>query len=131
ALRPADRYGGALELAADVEHWLGDEPVSALPGSVWTRAGRWARRHLAIVSGVSAATLVLGISLGIGVALLAEHDRKLSDANQETRQAVHQFFTDVSENRRLLRKEPGTQQLRRELLTRAWKYYEDQLKKHA
>src|SRR5438552_4257594 len=55
ALRPADRYGGALELAADVEHWLGDEPVSALPESVWTRAGRWARRHLAIVSGVSAA----------------------------------------------------------------------------
>jgi serine/threonine protein kinase/Tfp pilus assembly protein PilF len=30
ALRPADRYSTALELAADVEHWLADGPVAAL-----------------------------------------------------------------------------------------------------
>ena len=29
ALRPDDRYASALDLAADVERWLADEPVSA------------------------------------------------------------------------------------------------------
>jgi hypothetical protein len=34
-----------LELAADVEHWLADEPVAAWPESVFTRFLRWSRRH--------------------------------------------------------------------------------------
>src|SRR5207237_394580 len=45
ALRPADRYLTALDLAADVEHWLADEPVAAFPDPWAVRAARWGRRH--------------------------------------------------------------------------------------
>ena len=31
AVRPEDRYRSVRELAGDLEHWLGDEPVSAYP----------------------------------------------------------------------------------------------------
>ncbi len=31
SLRPADRYPSALNLAADIEHWLADEPVGVYP----------------------------------------------------------------------------------------------------
>jgi eukaryotic-like serine/threonine-protein kinase len=145
APRAVERYPGALELAADVEHWLADEPVHAMREGMLTRAGRWARRHLAIVSGVSAAVLVLGVSLAVGVGLLANANRQITQVNERlvdsnkqltnandqirsanrlTVKAVDELFTDVSENPRLLRKEPGTQELRKALLGRARHYYE-------
>ena len=40
ALRPEDRYPSALALAADVELWLADEPVSAYREPIATRLGR-------------------------------------------------------------------------------------------
>jgi len=42
ALRPEDRYASALDLAADVEHWLADEPVSAYHEPLTVRVRRWA-----------------------------------------------------------------------------------------
>ena len=47
ALEPGKRYASAKALAADVEHWLADEPVSALPESWVQRAARWGRKHRA------------------------------------------------------------------------------------
>jgi serine/threonine-protein kinase len=149
---PSDRYAGALDLAADIEHWLGDEPINAMPESAVARMGRWARRHLAFVSGVSAAVLVLGVSLTVGVGLLANANRQIMQVNSQLRdanaqlvnaneqirtanrltlKAVDDFFTDVSENPRLLRKEPGTQELRRVLLERARSYYEGFLRERS
>jgi tRNA A-37 threonylcarbamoyl transferase component Bud32 len=58
ALRPQDRYATALELAADVEHWLADEPVAAYREPLAARLGRWARRHPARVAAAAAAFLV-------------------------------------------------------------------------
>src|SRR5262249_47525662 len=49
SLEPADRYATLQALAADVEHWLADEPVSAYPEPWAARAGRWLRRHRAFV----------------------------------------------------------------------------------
>src|SRR5262249_19130589 len=45
ALRPEDRYATPGDLAADIERWLADEPVSAAPEPWWTRLRRWTRRH--------------------------------------------------------------------------------------
>src|SRR5262249_36990656 len=42
---PEKRYGTALELAADVERWLADEPVSAYQGSWQARWQRLERRQ--------------------------------------------------------------------------------------
>jgi serine/threonine protein kinase len=54
ALKPADRYGTALELAADVERWLADEPVAAWREPWPTRARRWMRRHRPLEGGTAA-----------------------------------------------------------------------------
>jgi hypothetical protein len=45
ARKPADRYAAALDLAADFERWLADEPVSAFQEPLSARVRRWARRH--------------------------------------------------------------------------------------
>jgi WD40 repeat protein/tRNA A-37 threonylcarbamoyl transferase component Bud32 len=58
ALRPSDRYRTALELAADVEHWLADEPVSAYREPWRSRARRWVGRHRTLVATTAAAALV-------------------------------------------------------------------------
>jgi hypothetical protein len=64
ALRPEERYATALELAADVEHWLADEPVSAYREPWRTRAGRWVRRQRTLVSSVGVAMLLLVLGSG-------------------------------------------------------------------
>jgi WD40 repeat protein/tRNA A-37 threonylcarbamoyl transferase component Bud32 len=57
SLEPADRYARALDLAADVEHWLADEPVSCHRERLPARLGRWLRRHRALAA--AAAVLLL------------------------------------------------------------------------
>jgi len=64
ALVPADRYATPLELAADVERWLADEPVSAYCEPWTVRANRWRRRHRSLVVGFTATVLVAGLAGG-------------------------------------------------------------------
>jgi serine/threonine protein kinase len=45
ALKPKDRYQTALDLAAELEHWLADEPVKAYREPFFVRVSRWGRRH--------------------------------------------------------------------------------------
>ena len=64
ALRPEDRYATPRLLADDIEHWLADEPVSALPETHRDRLARWARRHRTWVqAGVGALALVTVVSI--------------------------------------------------------------------
>jgi tetratricopeptide (TPR) repeat protein/tRNA A-37 threonylcarbamoyl transferase component Bud32 len=67
ALPPADRYATALELKAEVEHWLADEPVLAYREPVAVRLGRWARRHKPAVAAVAGAVLVALLLGGAGL----------------------------------------------------------------
>jgi tetratricopeptide (TPR) repeat protein/tRNA A-37 threonylcarbamoyl transferase component Bud32 len=66
ALDPAERYHSALALAADLEHWLADEPVRAWREPWRRRAGRWARRHKAWVAAAAAGVLVALLAAGAG-----------------------------------------------------------------
>ncbi len=59
ALQQADRYPKALDLAADVEAWLADEPVSVYPDPWQTQLRRWAKRHRTLVFSSSVAAVVL------------------------------------------------------------------------
>jgi serine/threonine protein kinase len=79
AKKPADRYRSAKELAADVQRWMADEPVSAWPEPLRLRAGRWARRHRSFVA--SAAVLLLS-----AVAALSAGTILLSQANARTKE---------------------------------------------
>jgi serine/threonine-protein kinase len=66
ALQPGDRYPSPRALAADVEKWLADEPVSAYREPLRIRAGRWARRHKQLVTGL-AVLLLTALVLGSGI----------------------------------------------------------------
>jgi serine/threonine protein kinase/tetratricopeptide (TPR) repeat protein len=55
----ADRYAKATALAADVEAWLADEPVSVYPDPLPTKLRRWAKRHRTFVYSTVAALGVL------------------------------------------------------------------------
>src|SRR5205823_6188592 len=76
AFRPAERYASPLELAADIEHWLADEPVSVYAEAWPARAGRWARRHrtAVVAAGVLLATAV--VALSTSTALIWREQRK-------------------------------------------------------
>ena len=65
ARKPEERYPTALALAADIEHWLADEPVSAYREPRMARVGRWMRRHKPLTAAVAAMVLAV-LLLGSG-----------------------------------------------------------------
>jgi serine/threonine protein kinase/Flp pilus assembly protein TadD len=64
---PGRRYETASAFAADVQHYLNNEPVQACPPSVWYRARKFTRRNraaLAITTVILLTALALAGSLG-------------------------------------------------------------------
>jgi serine/threonine protein kinase len=82
ALRPDDRYPTAQAFARDIERYLADEPIVALPESPISRTSRWARRHRAWMQAGSVALLLVAIT-AVGAYLYqretAEQNRKLAE----------------------------------------------------
>jgi tetratricopeptide (TPR) repeat protein/tRNA A-37 threonylcarbamoyl transferase component Bud32 len=76
ALRPEDRYGSAQALAADLEHWLADEPVTARAEGWGTRVNRWARRHRAVVASAAVALFLTAIGAVLGLSLWNSAENK-------------------------------------------------------
>ena len=129
AFGPADRYGSAMDLACDIEHYLADEPVSARRESAIDWAGRMLRRHrqIALVSG--AALLLTTVLMGVGLLLLRAEKNETASArdkalaNLETAiSAIDGLYTEISENDLL--HEPGAEELRKKLLGKASIYYQ-------
>ena len=149
-LDPEQRYQTAEELAADIEKWMADEPVSAWKEPVSVQAVRWMRRHRTSVAGVLSAILVAVVSLSVTVALLTaanERERSAKEAaltneqqaernlvravEQEQRAqqnfamargAVDSYLTQVSDDVDL--KSHNLESLRRKLLETARGFYE-------
>ncbi len=69
ALQPADRYASALHLAADVEHWLADEPVAVYREPWRERTRRFLRKHRTLATS-AVAMLVVAVLLSSGAAVL-------------------------------------------------------------
>ncbi len=76
ALNPQDRYLTAQALAADVERWLADEPVTAYREPLLRRLGRWRRRHPAWFA---AAAVLLLAAAAAGAWLKLERDAVARD----------------------------------------------------
>jgi hypothetical protein len=83
SLWPEDRYTSPRLLAADIERWLADEPVSAWREPWHVRMGRWARRHQTLVTSVTAGFLVALIAVGSG-AFWLDHKRTESRRRYDT-----------------------------------------------
>jgi len=151
ALRPEDRYPSPTALAADLDHWLADEPVAVYREPVTAQAARWSRRHRPLVA--AAAVLLVTTAAGLAIGLWAvdrerartarERDEKVialdtaqkqrdrADAGYgQARQAVEDYLTTVSESKLLQAPLPGLQPLRRDLLESALRYYRRFVEEH-
>jgi tetratricopeptide (TPR) repeat protein/tRNA A-37 threonylcarbamoyl transferase component Bud32 len=64
AFQPGARYPQALDLGADIETWLADEPVKVYREPVLVRLQRWRQRHRGLVAGLAAAVLVVLVGAG-------------------------------------------------------------------
>ncbi|HEY7428643.1 MAG TPA: serine/threonine-protein kinase [Gemmataceae bacterium] len=127
ALRPEGRYASALELAADLEHWLADEPVGAYREPVGARLRRWVRKHPRKMTAAAVLLLAAVVGLTAGTILLERSKREAQENFKMTKAAAHKFLVAVNEEKLL--DEPGMQGLRQELLTEALNYYRDFLEK--
>jgi tetratricopeptide (TPR) repeat protein len=128
ALRPEERYASALELAADLEHWLGDEPVSAYREPAGARLRRWARKHPRKVTAAAVLLVTAVVGLTVGTVLL-ERSKREAQANFEIATgAIEKSLIMVNEEFWL--DEPVMQGMRLKLLTQADVYYQDLLRKY-
>jgi WD40 repeat protein len=62
---PPQRYQSAGELVADLDRFLGDEPIKARPLSMISRWARWCRRNPGIAT-LTAAVALLLLTVGVG-----------------------------------------------------------------
>jgi len=82
SLRQEDRYPSVAALAADVERFLADEPVSAMKEPVVELVRRWVKRRQTLVASTAAALLVGLLGLAILAAVVARKNSDLVAANQ-------------------------------------------------
>ena len=77
ALRPDERYETPLEMAAVIEAWLADAPVSAWSEPVSVRARRWVKNHQPLVVGIAASIMVALLGSLIASGILSSKNRQL------------------------------------------------------
>jgi serine/threonine protein kinase len=85
---PIARYSSALELAAEIEHYLADEPVKAYREPWPRRLERWARRHRPLVAGTAVLLVTASTALAVNN-VLVRRERDLTEAAR--RQAETNF----------------------------------------
>ena len=140
---PEDRYATAQEMADDLRAFLDDRPIKASPPSPWQRVIKWSRRKPEMVTSAAIIMIVIGVGLAVSNMLImqqrnradqlakderaqreeVERQQALAEQNyQDARAAVDQYLAKVSED--ILLKQPGMQELRKELLTLALEYYQ-------
>jgi serine/threonine-protein kinase len=137
AHQPLDRYPSALDLAADIERWLADEPVVAYR-EPWTDRGlRWVRKHRLPASVGGVVLLLTAVALAVGYVLvrnerdIANRERTSAVAANEraqknaaaTRQVIEQFLIQIGDDR--WAEIPGSEEARLEMVNLATKRYRE------
>lgn len=95
------RYQSAAALAADVERYLADEPVSACPPSLLYRLTKLARRHTAALAAtaVIAAALMAATGISVRMAIDATNARRVADRRLQAEQAALQRMQTALEEK--------------------------------
>jgi tetratricopeptide (TPR) repeat protein/tRNA A-37 threonylcarbamoyl transferase component Bud32 len=129
---PGRRYVSAAALAEDLRRFLSGEPVHARAVGTPERIWRWCRRKPALAALAGSLLLVAGVgTAGIfwqwqraerHVVIAGQKQKLAEEQSRKARQAVHDYFILVSENKLLGR--PGYQELRKDLLETALRHYE-------
>ncbi|MFM7519808.1 MAG: protein kinase domain-containing protein [Planctomycetota bacterium] len=100
--QPSGRYPTAKALAADLQAWLRDEPVSALPERLTDRCLRQVRRHAGIVATAGVALPVVAAAVVAAGVLWRQADREHRNATQSATLALN--ATRAKEDATLQRK---------------------------
>jgi serine/threonine protein kinase/Flp pilus assembly protein TadD len=98
ALRPEDRYVSVRDLADDIESWMADAPVSALPEGWPSRLARRARRHQTWVkAGTAALLMVTMVSVVAAFRIQAALTKAEANAREASlhRQRAARNFGDI------------------------------------
>jgi serine/threonine protein kinase len=141
------RYDSASAFAMDVQRYLADEPVQACPPSAWYRCRKFTRRHRSLLTtvGFIAVALLAGSGVSVWQAIQARQaknaatigfgqareelaqkikEQERAEANfLKTLEAVDQFLTEVGEKE--LAAMPNLEQVRRRLLEKALRFFEE------
>ena len=80
---PENRYDSAAEIAADIDRFLADEPVSAMPEPWTEKVRRWIRRRKTLMTAAVASAIVALVLLAVGNAMLLESNHKLARREAE------------------------------------------------
>jgi len=89
ATDPDKRYDTALDLAADLEHWLADEPVSVYREPRLTRIFRWGKNHQHIAFAIASVVLIAllsSLASAIGLGTYAQTESQLRANAEAARQ---------------------------------------------
>lgn len=87
AKAPGERYATSRELADDVERFLADEPVMAMPETAFHRASRWARRNRSVVGYATASLFVVTL---VSVIAAISNNRLRQEAQKQEKIAIDQ-----------------------------------------
>jgi eukaryotic-like serine/threonine-protein kinase len=99
---PARRYATAGELAADLQHFIDDEPIQARRISLVERGWRWCRHNSALAAALSlAAVALLAVTILSTFFALSEADfaRRQARSNEDLRQEQERTKTALRELR--------------------------------
>jgi len=112
---PADRYGSAQQLAADLTRYASSEPVDARPPSVGYVLAKLARRHRAAFLAAALSLVALLAALGVSIRQTRRAERRFEDV----RTLAHALLFDVYD---AISGVPGTLGPRRLVAGRAQEY---------
>ena len=101
---PSHRYQTAGELAADLQRYLGDEPIKAKWVSPVTRFTRWCKRN-PLVAGLTTMIALLLIAAAIGSSLAAVNFQDLADEKATLADDLAGALDDAEKNLTLATKE--------------------------
>lgn len=99
AKNQAERYASAKALAAEIQSWLADEPVTAYREPWAARSRRWTRRHRTLVTSGVAVLVVAAVLLTAATLLLQTKNAELEHANRSERAANAALVESIDRER--------------------------------
>ena len=122
--KPGDRYASAADLADDVEFFLADQPISAMPTPWSDTIRRWLYKHRTAVTTLATTALVGLVLLAIGNSMLLKSNRDLIKSEKkatanETRATANEKKALANEAKALKSEAKAQQRLYSQLIALA------------